>query len=206
LIPAKFRNAGQVCTSPTRFYVEGSIHARFVDAFTAAAAALRVGDGREEGVFMGPLAHERRLTAMKAMVDDATSHGVRVTTGGRQLDRDGYFFAPTVLVDAPEHARVMQQEPFGPIAVISAFETVEQAVAAANRLEFGLAAYLCTNDLARAHDISARLEAGMVGVNHTGVSMPETPFQGLKSSGYGSESGSEGLLGYTDVKLVSFSR
>lgn len=206
LIPAKFRNAGQVCTAPTRFYVERAIHSRFVDAFTAAASALRVGDGREEGVFMGPLAHERRVTAMQALVTDAKTRGARVTTGGEPLDREGYFFAPTVLTHVPDEARIMHDEPFGPLATISAFDTAEQAITAANRLDFGLAAYLYTNDLARAHEVSARLEAGMVGVNHTGVSMPETPFQGVKNSGYGSESGVEGLLGYTDVKLVSFSR
>ena len=206
LIPAKFRNAGQVCTSPTRFYVERSIQQRFVDAFTAAASALRVGDGREDGVFMGPLAHERRVTSMETLVADARSHGARITTGGARLDRDGYFFAPTVMSEVADTARIMKQEPFGPLATISAFDTAEQAVAAANRLEFGLAAYLYTNDLARAHDVSSRIEAGMVGVNHTGVSTPETPFQGVKASGYGSESGLEGLLSYTDVKLVSFAR
>lgn len=206
LIPAKFRNAGQVCTSPTRFYVERSIYQRFVDAFTAAAGALRVGDGREEGVFMGPLAHERRVTAAQGMVEDAEARGARVATGGRRLQREGYFFAPTVLTDVPDSALVMQQEPFGPLAVILPFDRAEEAIAASNRLDFGLAAYVYTNDLARAHDVSARIEAGMVGVNHTGVSMPETPFGGVKNSGYGSESGPEGLLGYTDVKLVSFSR
>jgi succinate-semialdehyde dehydrogenase / glutarate-semialdehyde dehydrogenase len=206
LIPAKFRNAGQVCTSPTRFYVERSIYQRFVDAYTAAASALQVGDGSEQGTFVGPLAHSRRVTAMQSLVADALERKARATTGGKRLDRAGYFFPPTVLVDVPNEARVMQQEPFGPIATITPFDSAQQALDAANRLDFGLAAYVYTNDLTRAHDVSARLEAGMVGVNHTGVSMPETPFQGVKGSGYGSESGLEGLLGYTDVKLVSFSR
>jgi len=206
LIPAKFRNAGQVCASPTRFYVERSAYPRFVDAFTAAASSLKVGDGMEKDTFVGPLAHSRRLTAMQTLVEDAHTRGARATTGGAQLSRPGYFFAPTVMVDVPDAARIMQQEPFGPIATVAPFDTAEEAVAAANRLEYGLAAYLYTNDLTRAHEVSARLEAGMVGVNHTGVSMPETPFGGVKASGYGSESGLEGLLGYTDVKLVSFSR
>lgn len=206
LIPAKFRNAGQVCTSPARFYIQRASYQRFVDAFTAAAGALQVGDGMEEGTSVGPLAHERRVTAMQGFVDDARAHGARVTTGGMRLPRPGNFFAPTVLTDVPDAARVMHQEPFGPIATITAFDTAEEVIAASNRLDFGLAAYVYTNDLGRAHDVSSRLEAGMVGINHTSVSMPETPFGGVKSSGYGSESGLEGLLGYTDVKLVSFSR
>lgn len=206
LIPSKFRNAGQVCTSPTRFYIERSIYQRFVDAFTAAAGSLRVGDGMEAGTIVGPLAHERRVTAMQGFVDDARTHGARVTTGGTRLPRPGYFFAPTVLIDVPDKARVMHQEPFGPMATITPFDNADEAITAANRLDFGLAAYLYTNDLTRAHEVSSRLEAGMVGVNHTSVSMPETPFGGVKGSGYGSESGPEGLLGYTDVKLVSLSR
>lgn len=204
-VAAKYRNAGQICTAPTRFYVHASIAARFVDAFAAAAQNLRVGDGLDAGVMMGPLAHPRRIEHIDALVRDALDCGARLVCGGRRLDRPGYFYAPTVLAGVPGTARIMVEEPFGPVAVINDWTDLEEAVDAANGLPYGLAAYLFTRDLAQAHGVAGRLEAGMVGVNHFGVSQPETPFGGVKESGYGSESGSEGLAAFFDTKLISIS-
>ncbi len=204
-VAAKYRNAGQVCAAPTRFLVHRSLFAPFVEAFVVAARALRVGDGRDPQTQMGPLAHARRPADMAALVDDALACGARLACGGRRLPGAGFFFAPTVLTDVPDRARVLREEPFGPIAVINAWDDLDAAVAQANALPYGLSAYLFTRDLALAHGISARIEAGLVGVNHFGVSQPETPFGGVKESGYGSESGPEGLAAYLDTKLISFS-
>ena len=205
-VTAKYRNAGQICTSPTRFLVAKPAYGRFVEAFAAAAKAIKLGDGRQRETGMGPLAHERRLAAMERCVAGARKAGARIVAGGERLDRPGFFFAPTVMADVPLDAPVMQDEPFGPIAAIRPFNDAAEAVAIANALPYGLAAYLFTADLGRAHALSAALEAGMVGVNHFGVSQPETPFGGVKESGYGSESGAEGLLGYMDTKLISLAR
>jgi succinate-semialdehyde dehydrogenase/glutarate-semialdehyde dehydrogenase len=140
---------------------------------------------------------------MKTMVDDAVGQGGRVLCGGARLARPGYFFPPTVLEAVPLAARVQQEEPFGPLALLDEFEDLDAAITRANALPYGLAAYAFTNDVATSHRLSQSLQAGMVGINHFGVSQPETPFGGVKDSGHGSESGLEGLLGYTDVKLVS---
>jgi succinate-semialdehyde dehydrogenase / glutarate-semialdehyde dehydrogenase len=152
---------------------------------------------------MGPLIHERRITEMQRFVDDARALGARVLCGGQRVDRAGFFYAATVLENAPSAARAQREEPFGPIALLDPYDTVEEALERANALRYGLAAYAFTNDLKLSHRLSAGLIAGMVGINHFGVSQPETPFGGVKDSGLGSESGLEGLLGYTDVKLVS---
>jgi succinate-semialdehyde dehydrogenase/glutarate-semialdehyde dehydrogenase len=141
---------------------------------------------------------------MQALVDDALAQGARLLCGGRRLDRPGFFYPATVLEDAPAACRVQREEPFGPIALLDAFDDLDDAIARANALPYGLAAYAYTRDLATAHRLGQALQAGMVGINHFGVSQPETPFGGLKASGIGSESGLEGLLAYTDVKLVSF--
>ena len=202
-VAAKFRNAGQVCTAPIRFLVHKSVYARFRDAFVAAAQALKVGGGLEAGVQLGPLTHERRLAAMQAFVDDAKHHGGSVLCGGRRLERPGFFYAPTVIEHAAEAARAQREEPFGPLALLDEFDELDDAIARANSLRYGLAAYAFTNDLGVAHRLSQALQAGMVGINHFGISQPETPFGGVKDSGFGSESGLEGLLGYTDVKFVS---
>jgi succinate-semialdehyde dehydrogenase/glutarate-semialdehyde dehydrogenase len=200
---AKFRNAGQVCTAPVRFLVHTSVYAVFREAFVATARAFKIGNGLHEGVQLGPLIHERRLAAMQGFVDDAVRHGGRVLCGGSRLDRPGYFYPPTVLEAVPPAARVQHEEPFGPLAVLDEFDDLEVAIERANALPFGLAAYAFTRDVATCHRLSQSLRAGMVGINHFGVSQPETPFGGVKDSGFGSESGLEGLLGYTDVKLVS---
>jgi succinate-semialdehyde dehydrogenase/glutarate-semialdehyde dehydrogenase len=202
-VAAKYRNAGQVCASPIRFLVHRSRYAAFRDAFVAGAQALRVGPGLESGVQMGPLIAPHRLEAMQAFVDDARSHGARVACGGQRIDRPGWFYAPTVLEDVPLAARVQREEPFGPIAVLDAFDDLDEAIARANALPYGLAAYGFTNELRAAHRLADGLQAGMVGINHFGVSQPETPFGGVKASGIGHESGLEGLLGYTEVKFVS---
>lgn len=202
-VAAKFRGAGQVCASPIRFLVHQTIYLAFREAFIDAARALKVGDGLEEGVQLGPLIAKRRVDEMSALVADAMANGTTLLLGGKPVDRSGFFFEATVLEGAPAHCRVQQQEPFGPIALLDSFNDLDEAVARANSLPYGLAAYAFTRDLAIAHRLSASLQAGMVGINHFGVSQPETPFGGIKDSGMGSESGLEGLLGYTEVKFVS---
>ncbi|MBZ0133522.1 MAG: NAD-dependent succinate-semialdehyde dehydrogenase [Rhodocyclaceae bacterium] len=203
-VTAKYRNAGQVCASPTRFFVHRSLFDPFVAAFAAGAQALRVGNGLAADTEMGPLAHQRRVGEMEALVEDAVACGANLVCGGGRLPGAGFYFAPTLLSNVPPSARILQQEPFGPLAVVNAWDTLEEAVAQANGLPYGLAAYLFTRDLSLAHRISANLEAGMVGINHFGVSQPETPFGGVKESGHGSESGQEGLAAYLDTKLTSF--
>lgn len=203
-VTAKYRNAGQVCASPTRFYVHQASFDAFAATFAAGAQRLRVGSGLDAQTEMGPLAHMRRLGEMEALVEDALACGATLVCGGRRMRSPGYFFEPTVLANVPDAARIMREEPFGPIAVINAWRELDTVVAQANGLPYGLSAYLFTRDLALAHTIAARLEAGMVGVNHYGVSQPETPFGGVKESGYGSESGQEGLAAYLDTKLTSF--
>jgi succinate-semialdehyde dehydrogenase/glutarate-semialdehyde dehydrogenase len=202
-VTGKFRNAGQVCASPIRFIVHSSIYGQFRDAFVAGARALKIGSGLESGVQLGPLIHSRRIAEMRDLVEDAVQRGGRLLCGGKRMERPGYFFEPTVLERVPLEARVQQEEPFGPIALLDAFDDLEEAIEQANRLPYGLAAYAFTRDLEASHQLGRRLQAGMIGINHFGISQPETPFGGLKESGIGSESGLEGLLAYTDVKLVS---
>jgi succinate-semialdehyde dehydrogenase/glutarate-semialdehyde dehydrogenase len=202
-VAAKFRNAGQVCTSPIRFLVHEAVYRPFRDAFVAAARALKVGNGLHAGTQVGPLIHERRCIAMQEFVADARRHGGEVLCGGTRLDGPGFFYAPTVIEGAAPEASVQRTEPFGPIALLDRFVDLDDAIERANALPYGLAAYGFTQDLALAHRLSQSLAAGMIGINHFGVSQPETPFGGVKDSGYGSESGLEGLLGYTDVKFVS---
>ncbi len=202
-VVAKFRNAGQVCASPIRFYIHESRYIEFRDRFVAHAKALKVGPGLDPGSDMGPLIHGRRLREMQSFVDDALARGGELCCGGQVLPGKGYFYPPTVLECVPAAARVQQVEPFGPIALLQPFSTLDEALAEANGLAVGLSAYAFTRDLATAHRLGEELEAGMVGINHFGVSQPETPFGGWKESGMGQESGMEGLLAYTEVKLVS---
>jgi succinate-semialdehyde dehydrogenase / glutarate-semialdehyde dehydrogenase len=202
-VTAKFRGTGQVCASPIRFLVHESIYSTFRDAFVARTLALKVGSGLEEGVQVGPLIADRRVQEMQAFVEDALAHGGTLLCGGTRLDGPGHFFAPTVLEAVPVTARLQREEPFGPIALLDSFRDVAEAIFRANALPYGLAAYGFTRDLAIAHQLAQDLQAGMVGINHFGVSQPETPFGGIKHSGMGSESGLEGLLAYTDVKFVS---
>ena len=201
----KMRNAGQVCTSPTRFFVHSSIYEEFLDAFSERAAATAVGDGFEPGVEMGPLANCRRLQAITEMVADARQAGAVTTTGGNRIERRGYFFEPTVLADVAPHARVMHEEPFGPVAIVNRVESLDEAIACANSVHFGLAAYGFTNRADYIVEMTERVEAGNLSINTLEASLPETPFGGVKSSGYGREGGLEGLHNYLTVKNVSHS-
>lgn len=203
LAGSKFRNAGQVCVSPTRFLVQEGVYDQFVDRFVAAAERIRVGDGLEEGVTMGPLANGRRLAAMEALVADATGKGATLRTGGRRIGNKGYFFEPTVLTDVPMEARAMNEEPFGPFAMIAPFGDLEEAITEANRLPYGLASYAFTGSAATAARLGTGIESGMVTINHLGLALPEIPFGGIKDSGYGSEGGTEAMEAYFNTKLVT---
>ncbi len=202
-VTAKFRNAGQVCVSPTRFYVQESIYQRFADGFAARAQALPVGDGMDEANRMGPLAHARRLPAVQGIIDDALKQGARLLAGGKRLQRKGYFFEPTVLADIPAAARAMNEEPFGPIALLNPFRDFDAVMSEANRLPFGLSAFGFTNDARRVNLLGERLEAGMIGLNSFQISVPEAPFGGVKESGHGSEEGIEGLETCLVTKFIS---
>ncbi len=199
------RNAGQVCTSPTRFFVNRSIYDEFLDVFTKRSEATVVGDGMEPGVEMGPVANDRRLAAMVEMVADARTSGAEVTTGGNRIGSTGYFFEPTVLANVPDDARVMQEEPFGPMAIVNPVDSLDEAIAAANSVPYGLAAYGFTNRADYADRMIDEVEAGNLSINTLEASLPETPFGGVKSSGYGREGGAEGLHHYMVVKNVSHS-
>ncbi|RQS26452.1 MULTISPECIES: NAD-dependent succinate-semialdehyde dehydrogenase [unclassified Burkholderia] len=200
----KFRNAGQVCASPTRFFVQAGVHDAFVEAFSARAAGLKLGAGDAIETQMGPLANARRVDAMAALVADARERGATVRTGGARVEgEDGYFYAPTVLADLPDDARVMREEPFGPIASMLRFETLDEVIGRANALPYGLAAFAFTRSITNATRLADDLECGMVSINHFGLAAPETPFGGIKDSGYGSEGGSEGLDAYLQPKFVS---
>lgn len=203
LVGYKFRNAGQVCVSPTRFFVQEGAYDHFVDRFVAKTQAIKVGDGLEAGTRMGPLAQRRRIAAMDRFVDDARQRGANIRTGGHALPGEGNFYAPTVITDLPEDARFLNEEPFGPMAGIVRFGNLEDALQRANRLPFGLASYAFTRSAKNAHAISRGLEAGMVSINHIGLALAETPFGGLKESGYGSEGGSETFDGYLTTKFIS---
>ena len=203
LASAKFRNAGQVCVSPTRFLVHESVYAQFVDGFVATASQIKVGDGLQKDTRMGPLANSRRVEAMQMFVDDAVAKGAKVALGGKRGAGEGYFFEPTVLTDVPADARILHEEPFGPIAPIMRFKTYDEVVAEANRLPFGLAAYAFTKSLKTATAIGAAIESGMVSINHFGLALPEVPFGGIKDSGYGTEGGSEAIDAYLNAKFVT---
>ena len=199
----KLRNAGQVCISPTRFLVQEGVYAQFVDGFTARLKAAKVGDGLEAATSMGPLANPRRVAAMDAFIGDAVKRGAKLRTGGERIGNKGNFYQPTVLTDVPMEARIQNEEPFGPVAVISPFKGFDDVVAEANRLPFGLASYAYTRSAKTANAIAAAVEAGMMSINHHGLALPEVPFGGVKDSGYGSEGGSEAIEAYLNTKFVS---
>ncbi len=203
VVGGKYRNAGQVCISPTRFYVQDAHYAKFVKSFTETAQAMKVGNGMEDGMQMGPLANPRRLEAMQEFVADARDHGATIETGGERIGNNGFFFEPTVISDVPDDARVMYDEPFGPLAPISRFKDFDEVMEKANGLEYGLAAYAFTSSEKTAAAVSEKLQSGMVGVNSLAISMPETPFGGVKQSGHGSEGGIEGLEAYLNTKYVA---
>ena len=203
MVAFKFRNAGQVCVSPTRFYVQEGAYDKFVGAFVDKARALKVGDGLVAGTQMGPLAQPRRVGAIAGFIDDAVARGASVLAGGAPMPGQGNFFAPTVIADLPEDSRLMTEEPFGPVAGMVRFKTLDEVLKRANSLPFGLAAYAFTGSTRNAQALSSGLEAGMVSINHLGLALAETPFGGIKDSGIGSEGGSETFDGYLNTKFVT---
>jgi len=202
LAMGKVRNAGQVCVSPTRFYVQQGLHDRFVEALSARMARIPVGDGLRAETQMGPMANPRRPAAVAALVEDALSHGARLRTGGAAIEGDGFFWQPTLLSDAPRTARIMNEEPFGPVVVTAPFATLDEAVAEANRLPYGLASFAFTENARQANLIGDALEAGMVGINTTSLAAADAPFGGMKESGHGSEDGPEGLAACLVTKAI----
>jgi len=200
---AKYRNAGQVCIAPTRFLVHESVRAEFVAALTAYAQSLKVGDGLAEGTTMGPLANPRRMTAMADLLGDALQQGATLCTGGERIGSEGNFFAPTVLDNVPLGARIFNEEPFGPVASVRGFTQLDEAIAEANRLPYGLASYAYTRSLKNAHLLSQRVEAGMLWVNQPAAGTAELPFGGVKDSGYGTEGGPEALETCLNTRAIS---
>ena len=198
----KMRNGGQVCIAPTRFFAHENLYEAFVSKMGAIVSQLKIGDGFHSESNVGPLANPRRVDAMERLVADAVAKGARLITGGKRVPGKGFFFQPTVLADVPPNADIMNEEPFGPVAVIAKFSTFESVVVEANRLPYGLAGYAFTESLATATAISDSLEVGMVGINGFGITLPETPFGGVKESGHGSEGGSEGLTDYMITKTI----
>lgn len=202
LATAKFRNAGQVCVSPTRFYVQEGVYERFMSALTERTRRIRVGDGLAAESQMGPLANPRRPASVESMIKEAVSDGARVLTGGERIDGDGFFFEPTVVADVSVCSRAMNEEPFGPLIIAAPFRDFDEAVEQANRLPFGLAAYAFTENGRQANRIADAIESGMVGINTTRLAAPDAPFQGVKQSGHGSEDGTEGLLACLVTKTI----
>ncbi|MBA3897441.1 MAG: NAD-dependent succinate-semialdehyde dehydrogenase [Sphingomonadaceae bacterium] len=201
VVPQKFRNAGQVCVSPTRFYVQAAIYDRFVEGFAERAKTVKTGSGLDADTKMGPLANPRRPSAIGALVDDARAKGARVLAGGERGE-SGFFFQPTLLADVPDEADIMSNEPFGPVAVTRPFENFDDAIEQANRLPYGLAAFAFTENGRRANLLGDAIEAGMVGINTFAISGADTPFGGVKESGFGSEGGPEGLESYLVTKAI----
>jgi len=199
----KYRNAGQVCTSPTRFLVQEGVYQRFVEQFVENVKTLKVGDGMEADSKMGPLANARRVRAMEAHVADAKKRGAKILTGGYPMGEKGNFFEPTVIGELPTDALAMNTEPFGPMAIINSFKGFDDVIAEANRLPYGLAAYAWTRSAKTANAIATSVEAGMITINHLGLALPEVPFGGIKDSGYGSEGGAEAIESYLNPKFVS---
>lgn len=199
---AKFRNAGQVCISPTRFLVHNAIKPQFEQALAGLAQGIKVGDGMAEGTQMGPLANPRRLAAMAEFQEDAIARGATLLAGGGRIGEAGNFWAPTVLSDVPLDARLFNDEPFGPVAGLRGFDTLDEAIAEANRLSFGLAGYAFTRSLVNADLLARRVEVGMLWVNTPASASAELPFGGIKDSGYGTEGGPEALDNYLNTRAV----
>ncbi|PXA97253.1 NAD-dependent succinate-semialdehyde dehydrogenase [Nostoc sp. 3335mG] len=202
LVTHKFRNAGQVCVAPTRFYVQDGIYEAFAQGFAERTRKVKLGSGLESGVQMGPLANPRRPEAIGELIEDARSAGARVLAGGSVVEGKGFFFEPTVIADVPLEARAMNEEPFGPLALMRPFGTIEEAIGQANRLPFGLAAYCFTENARRQNLLADAIEAGMVSINATRLTWPDAPFGGMKDSGFGSEDGPEGIAAHLTTKAV----
>ena len=199
----KFRNAGQVCVAPTRFLIQEKVYDQFIEKFTNTTRKIKVGDGLDKTSTMGPLAHGRRVDVIEGFVNDAVDKGSTLTTGGKRIGNKGYFFEPTVLTDVPIEAKIMNEEPFGPVAALRPFSTFDDVIAEANRLDYGLAAYAYTRSAKTAAALSAGIESGMVSINHHGIALPEVPFGGVKDSGMGSEGGYNALEPYLNFKFVT---
>lgn len=203
LAASKFRNAGQVCVSPTRFLVQQSVYSDFVSEFTRRAEAVKVGNGADEGTMMGPLISAARQKAVSDLVSDAVAQGAALRTGGERIGNVGSFYAPTVLADVTPEMRIMNEEPFGPVALFAPFTDEAAVLREANRLPFGLAAYVFTENAGHMDRVAAGLETGMVTINHIGLAVPEAHFGGVKDSGYGSEGGPDAIEGYLKPKFVT---
>jgi succinate-semialdehyde dehydrogenase/glutarate-semialdehyde dehydrogenase len=199
----KIRNAGQVCISPTRFYVQEKAYDQFLSVFVETLKGVKVGDGTAKDTEMGPLAHERRVGAISSFVEDARKGGATIELGGDPLGGQGYFFPPTVVTNISDESRLMTEEPFGPIAPVVRFSDTDEVIKRANSLPFGLSSYVFTTSLQTATKASNEIEAGMVNINHFGVALPETPFGGVKDSGIGSEGGTETFDGYLVTKFIT---
>ncbi|CAH1652967.1 Alpha-ketoglutaric semialdehyde dehydrogenase 1 [Hyphomicrobiales bacterium] len=203
MVGSKFRNAGQVCISPTRFYVQDGAYDEFLETFVAGAKAVKVGDGMDPSTTMGPLVSERRRLAVEELINDAVQNGATLVTGGKRVGNTGNFLEPTVLTDVTPSMRIMNEEPFGPVALFSRFSEFDALVPEVNRLPFGLAGYAFTRSSERIATVSDVMETGMITINHLGLALPEVPFGGVKDSGYGSEGGIEAVEAYLNTKFVS---
>ncbi len=202
VVPHKFRNAGQVCISPTRFIVQEGVFDKFRDGFIARAKALKVGNGLDETMQMGPLANPRRPEALHRMIGNAVAKGAKLGCGGERIGNQGFFYAPTVLSDVPLDAEIMTEEPFGPVALLNSYVTEEQMVTEANRLPYGLAAYLWTNDPKRQKRVGREIETGMLGINTSAITNADSPFGGVKWSGHGHDDGSEAIMACMVTKAI----
>lgn len=202
----KYRNAGQVCTSPSRFFVHDAVHDEFIGAMGKHMDAISVGNGLDSGTTMGPLFAKRRIEVMEKFISDATDRGAKVVKGGNRIGNNGWFFEPTLLDDVEDDALIMREEQFGPVAPVTRFDNFDDAITRANNVDVGLAAYAFTKSSTRAYELADRLDTGLVGINSTTLSLPETPFGGANQSGYGSEGGIEGLDTFLRTKMVSEAR
>lgn len=199
----KLRNAGQVCISPTRFYVQSGTYDHFMDELKNSFERIKVGNGLDETAQMGPLCHPGRVAAMESLVADAVNNDANVVIGGKKAANKGYFYPPTIVETKGDDIALMRDEPFGPIAVVSKFYDIDEGLRRANSLPLGLASYVFTGSLDRSDRAARELRAGMVSINHFGLALPEAPFGGVMDSGYGSEGGTETFDGYLTTKFVS---
>ena len=202
-VAGKFRNAGQVCVSPTRFLVQDTVKEQFIRAVINETNKIKVGNGLDDGINMGPLIAERRIDIMKDFVNDAVENGANIEMGGNRMNLEGSFFAPTILTNVSDNTKIMNEEPFGPLLPIDTFNSVDEVIDRANRLDFGLASYAFSNDPKIVSFLKSEIQAGLLAVNSTVVSTPETPFGGIKQSGYGSEGGIEGLDAFLVTRFIS---
>ncbi|MFC5386177.1 NAD-dependent succinate-semialdehyde dehydrogenase [Aquamicrobium segne] len=203
LVAAKFRNAGQVCIAPTRFLIQAGVHDQFVKSLIKKTQALKVGDGLAEGTQMGPLIGERRRAAIESLIEDAVSKGARIATGGQRIGNSGFFFEPTILTGITTDMRAMNEEPFGPVALVKSFDDLDEAIEESGRLPFGLGSYAWTTSASNARRLVQGVQAGMLTINHVGLGLPETPYGGIRDSGYGYEGGSEALDGYMNTRFIT---